>query len=594
MIASIQKNWRFLLVVLFLVALFSVLVVRMLTLQVFDVNDKGVSFLQGQGDARTVRKETIPAHRGMITDRNGQPLAVSTPVVSIWVNPQHLSVDEEKLAKLARHLDLSSFKLKEKLSRYKTRQFVYLKRHLSPLQAEEILSLRIKGVYGQEEYRRYYPAGEVAAHLVGFTSIDDKGLEGVEYTYDEWLQGHAGSKEVVKDLFQRTIKELKQIKDPEPGKDIALSIDLRLQYLAYRSLKSAVKKHRADAGSAVVLDVETGEVLAIVNQPAFNPNDRSEMSISSVRNRAVTDMFEPGSTVKPLTIVAALESGKYKPHTKINTSPGYIKVGKKTLLDPVNYGVIDVTKVITKSSQVGTTKIALSLEQDALREAFYKMGLGQYVGTGFPGESTGHLPNRTKWRPIERATFAFGHGLSVTALQLARAYGVLANKGVKLPVSLTRVDEPVEGEGIITEKVASDVVDMLKTVVGSKGTAKKAVTDAYSVAGKTGTSHKVGKDGYESSKYMSIFAGMAPADSPRIVTVVVVDDPKGKEYYGGEVAAPVFSEIVSGSLRMLNVAPDKLMLPSASLAVNLSKDSVAKVMAASSFPFTSNLMVEGY
>ena len=557
MIAMLKKEGRFLLVAFCLLLLLAALVVRMLMLQVFDVY-RGVGFLQGQGDARTVREEVIPAHRGMITDRFGQPLAVSTPVVSIWVNPRHLNITEEKLPKLAKAVGSSEFALKEKFSRYKNKQFVYLKRHMSPMQAEEILSLQIKGVYGQQEYRRFYPAGEVAAHLVGYTSIDDEGQEGFEFTYNEWLQGHAGSKQVVQDLFRRTIKNLKQIKEPKPGKNIALSIDLRLQYLAYRSLKSAVKRHRADAGSAVVLDVETGEVLAMVNQPAFNPNNRSAMKIESVRNRALSDMFEPGSTVKPLTVVAALESGKYTPHTKIDTRPGYIKVGKKTLLDPVNYGVIDVTKVITKSSQVGITKIALSLEQEKLHEVFYRVGLGQYVGTGFPGESTGHLPNRSNWKPIERATFAFGHGVSVTALQLAQAYGVLASGGIKKPVSLIRLDEVVDGEQVVSKKIANDVVDMLETVVGPKGTAKKAVTDAYSVAGKTGTSHKVGKGGYESSKYMSIFAGLAPVGSPRLVAVIVIDDPKGKEYYGGEVAAPVFSEIMSDSLRVLNVAPDKL------------------------------------
>ena len=558
MIEFLKRDGRFLLVSLFLLLLLFVLVARMLLLQVVD-GKGGVSFLQGQGDARTLRVETIPANRGMITDRSGQPLAISTPVVSIWVNPQHLQIKDEQVSDLAKLLGYSVRSLKQRLSRYKNKQFVYLKRHLSPEQAEGILALGVKGVYGQEEYRRYYPAGEVTSHLIGYVDIENSGQEGFEFTFDEWLQGREGSKQVVKDLFQRTIKNLKQIEEPMPGKDIALSIDLRLQYLAYRELKTAVKHHRADAGSIVVLDIETGEVLAMVNQPAFNPNDRSKMQISSVRNRAVTDIFEPGSTVKPFTVVAALESGKYTPHTKINTSPGYVKVGKKTFLDPVNYGVIDVTKVITKSSQVGITKIALSLEQEAVHDAFYRLGIGQYLGTGFPGESTGYLPNKTNWKPVERAAFAFGHGVSVTALQLAQAYAVFASGGVKKPISFIKVDEVPIGEQVISESIAVDVVSMLQTVTGPKGTAKKAKTELYSVAGKTGTSHKVGKRGYEAGRYMSIFAGLAPVDSPTLVSVVVIDDPKGKEYFGGEVAAPVFSKVMAGSLRMLNVAPDLLL-----------------------------------
>ena len=564
MIDVIKKEWRFAVIAVFLLLLMSVLIARMLMLQVVDV-DGSVTFLQGQGDARTLRVEEIPAHRGMITDRNGKPMAVSTPVVSLWANPKYFDATEEQIQILATHLEYSAYELKERMSHYKGKQFVYLKRYLSPDEAESILSLRIRGVYGQQEYRRFYPAGEVASHLTGFTDVDDKGQEGFELAYDEWLQGQSGSKQVIKDLYQRTLKDIKQIDEPKPGKDLALSVDLRLQYIAYRTLKAAVSKHRADAGSVVVLDVKTGEILAMANQPAFNPNDRSNMDIASVRNRALTDMFEPGSTVKPITIMAALESGKFTPDSKIDTRPGYVKVGKKTLLDPINYGVIDVTKVITKSSQVGTTKIALALEQDAVRDAFYRMGLGQYVGLGFPGEGTGYLPNRENWKPIERATFAFGHGVSVTALQLAQAYSVFANEGIKRPVSLIKLDEPAVGEKIVSADIAEDVVEMLQTVTGSKGTAKKAVTDAYSVAGKTGTSHKVGRGGYDSSKYISIFAGIAPVDNPRLVTVVVVDDPKGKEYFGGEVAAPIFSDIVSESLRILNVTPDLLSIDQSKL-----------------------------
>ena len=558
-LASLKSQWRFLVIAVFLSLLFIVLVIRMMMIQVIDV-DGGLAFLQGQGDARIVRTETIPANRGMITDRNGKPLAISTPVVTIWANPKNMQADAAQIKSLAKLLEIPAKKLQAKLQRYKKKQFVYIKRKVSPAMAESVFALKIKGVYGREEYSRFYPAGEVTSQLLGFTSVDNKGQEGFELAYDEWLLGHDGSRKVVKDLFQRTIKVLKHIEEPKPGNDLVLSIDLRLQYLAYRELKTAVKHHRADGGSAVILDVVSGEVLAMSNQPSFNPNDRRNMKIASVRNRALTDVFEPGSTVKPLAVMAALEAGKIKAHTKIDTRPGYVKVGRKTLLDPVNYGVIDVTKVITKSSQVGMTKIALSLDSETIPAMYSRLGFGQYLQTGFPGEVNGHLPGRTKWRPIEQATLAFGNGVSVTALQLAQAYAVLANDGIKKPVSMLLNDEDLPGEKIVDAHLANAVVDMLKTVVLPGGTAKKARTQSYTVAGKTGTSHKIGRQGYEDGKYLSLFAGLAPADNPRLVAVIVIDDPKGKEYYGGEVAAPVFSKIMSGSLRMLNVAPDKLSM----------------------------------
>jgi cell division protein FtsI (penicillin-binding protein 3) len=553
----VQQQWRLLVVALFLLLLFAALIGRMLVLQVLPV-EGGVEFLQGQGDARVLREEKVPATRGMITDRNGQPLAVSTPVVSIWANPQKVVANKVELKQLAKKLSLSVSHLEDKLKRYKDKRFVYLKRHVSPEFAQTVFDLGLSGIYGENEYRRFFPAGEVTSHLIGYTDVDNHGQEGFEYSYDKWLQGEMGSKLVVKDLFQRTIKNVKQIKEPKQGHDLALSIDLRLQYLAFRELKEAVTRHRADAGSIVVLDVKTGEVLAMVNQPAFNPNDRSVMDIDAVRNRAVTDMFEPGSTVKPITTMVALESGKYLPETVVNTHPGYIKVGRKTLLDPRDYGELTVKEVLAKSSQVGTTKIALSLDQEQLHEAFFRLGLGQFVGTGFPGEGTGYLPNHSNWQPIEKAAFAFGAGLSVTALQMAQAYSVFANEGLKRNVSLVKLQEPVKGEQIVDKQVAKEVKAMLAGVTGKKGTAKKANTEHYSVAGKTGTSHKVGRGGYESGRYISLFAGFAPAENPRLVAVVVIDDPKGKEYYGGEVAAPVFAELMSDSLRILNVTPDKI------------------------------------
>lgn len=558
----IKNYWRFMLIATFLMLLFGVLVVRMMMIQIIDVYG-GLTFLQGQGDARIIRSEVIPANRGMITDRNSQPLAVSTPVISLWANPKTIEASEQQLRDLAQLIGQPYAKLNKKLKRYKNKQFMYLQRKVPPSLAEEVFRLKINGVYGKQEYSRFYPAGEVTSQLLGFTGLDNNGQEGIELGYDDWLQGDDGTRKVIKDLFQRTIKVLDVIDEPKSGGDLALSIDLRLQYLAYKELKAAVKHHRADGGTAVVLDVKTGEVLAMVNQPSFNPNDRSNMDMASVRNRALTDVFEPGSTVKPLAVMAALETGDFKPHSTIDTRPGYVKVGRKTLLDPINYGVIDVTKIITKSSQVGMTKIALSLDEEVIPGMYSRLGFGQYLQTGFPGERSGRLPARSKWRPIEQATLAFGNGISVTALQLAQAYATVANDGIKKPISLLRIDKVVDGERVVDEQLAHAVVDMLKTVVKPGGTAKKAVTDSYSVAGKTGTSHKVGRGGYEEGKYLSLFAGIAPADKPRLVSVVVVDDPKGKEYYGGEVAAPVFSSIMAGSLRMLNVAPDKLIESSA-------------------------------
>jgi cell division protein FtsI (penicillin-binding protein 3) len=521
---------------------------------------RGYKYLQKQGDARTIRTEEIPAHRGMITDRNGQPLAVSSPVITLWGNPQQLIESKEHWPTLAVLLDISEKSLAEKINSYveKGKEFFYLRRHMTPVDAQEILDLDIAGVYSEREYKRFYPAGELVAHIVGFTNIDDKGQEGMELAYDEWLQGKPGEKQVVKDLKGHVIKNLQLVRKAEPGNDLALSIDLRIQYIAHKALKDAVVRYRAQSGSAVVLDIYTGELLAVVNQPSFNPNNRSRLKPSEMRNRALIDVFEPGSTVKPFTIAAALESGKYQPDTLIDTSPGYIQVDKKTLFDPVNYGVIDVTKVITKSSQVGTSKIALSLDPDRIRNFFARLGLGELTTSGFPGESSGVLPIHNKWSPIERATFAFGHGLSLTVVQLAQAYSVLASGGYKRPLSLLRVSQRPDTEQVVNKKISQQVLAMMKTVTSEAGTGRRARIPAFSVAGKTGTVHKVGSNGYLDDKYIAVFAGLAPASSPRLVTVVMVNEPKGNTYYGGEVAAPVFAEIMAGSLRLLNVVPDDI------------------------------------
>lgn len=548
--------WRFRIVVGALFVLALLLVWRTLTLQVLDV-DRGYEFLQGQGNARTNRTEVIPAHRGMISDRNGEPLAVSTPVASIWANPQELKGAKSEWPRLAASLDMTASELSRRLERYNGSQFMYLRRHMAPGAAKQIMQMKVPGVYLQREYRRFYPAGEVTAHILGFTDIDDRGQEGLELAYDEWLNGTPGRKQVLKDLYGNIIREIDAGEAASPGKDVQLSIDLRLQYLAYKELKAAITKTGAKAGSVVIIDSESGEVLVMVNQPSFNPNNRSQLVPDAMRNRAVIDMFEPGSTVKPLTIVAGLESGKYEPDTIINTNPGYIKVGPKLLEDHRNYGSITVADVLKKSSQVGTTKIALSLDEHDVWGVFNRFGLGRSTGSGFPGESNGMLPNRPKWRPIERATFAFGYGLTVTNLQLAQAYSVFANRGMFQQVSLLkRTEKPVKQQ-VISAKIARQVVDMLEEVTELGGTATRAQVDAYRIAGKTGTSHKAEAGGYAKDRYFALFAGVAPASNPRIVAVATIDEPHG-DYFGGLVAAPVFSKVVSDALRLLNIAPDNL------------------------------------
>ena len=551
----VTKSWRFVAAAGIVLALMAALLWHVSLLQVVPGAEKGFKFLQVQGDARAVRTEVLPATRGVIVDRNGEPLAVSTPVLSLWANPSEIDSEAAYIGDLARTLKLAEKPLRERLRKYRHKEFIYLKRSLPPQDAQEILNRRWKGVYGRSEFKRYYPAAEVTAHLVGFTNIDDQGQEGFELAYDGWLQGHRGTKRVLKDRKGRIIKDDGELRAPQPGNDLQLSIDLRIQYLAYRELKRAVQQHRATSGSLVLLDANTNEVLAMVNQPSYNPNNRIGIRMDSLRNRALTDQFEPGSTMKPLTVMAALESGRYTPGTVINTHPGYIHLTGKTLLDPVNYGVITLTKVITKSSQVGISKIALDMQPDAVRDMFFRLGLGQATGVGFPGEAVGLLPNRSRWTDIQRANFAFGYGMSVSALQLAQAYSVVANDGVKKPVTLLKLDADSDGERVISPEVSKQLVAMLKTVLEADGTAKSAQVKNYPAAGKTGTIHKIGKHGYADDRYRSVFAGMAPAKDPKIVAVVVIEDPTSGKYYGGEVAAPVFSRVAEGALRLLHVVP---------------------------------------
>ncbi len=553
-------RWRFHGITLVLMLLMAALVWHLVKLQVLPDVHRGFEFLQSQGLARTLRTEVIPVHRGLITDRYGEPLAVSTPVVSLWANPKQL-LETDQLPLLAQALTIPVADLQEKVSRYHQKEFMYLRRRLTPAEAEKVTALNIPGVYQRQEFQRFYPAGEAAAHLVGFTNIDGKGQEGLELAYDQWLTGIYGKKQVLKDLAGRVIKDVSLIEKAKPGKDVALSIDLRLQHLAYRELKKAVKIHGAKSASMVLLDTQTGEVLAMVNQPSFNPNDRSNMDLNALRNRALTDQFEPGSTMKPLTIMAAMETGRYAPDTKIDTNPGFYKVGRKTLLDPVNYGVMDVTKIITKSSQVGLTKISLDLEPNQVRDMFFRLGLGQSTGLGFPGESLGVLPNYSRWQPIVQANFSFGYGLSLNALQLAQAYSVIANHGEKKPLSITKQETLPAVQTVVDKDIAQKMVAMLKTVVEPGGTATRANLSTYGVAGKTGTIHKVGEQGYADSRYISLFAGFAPAENPRLAAVVVVHEPSRGKYFGGEVAAPVFAKVIERSLQLLQVPQVKLTRP---------------------------------
>lgn len=516
------------------------------------------AFLQEQGDARSLRVVSIPAHRGMITDRNNEPLAVSTPVDSIWANPEELLGAAKQWPRLARLLDVNVPWIRERLRENINREFVYLKRHVPPAVASEVMALEIPGVFSQREYRRYYPAGEVVGHMLGFTNVDDVGQEGVELSYDALLRGTPGSMRVIKDRLGHIVETVERINEPLPGHDLRLSIDRRIQYLTYRELKAAVQDNRASSGSAVVLDVLTGEVLAMANQPTYNPNNRESLRSSHFRNRAVTDLFEPGSTVKPFTIAMALQSGQYRPGTLIDTSPGTLRVGPNTVHDTHNYGLLDVKGVIAKSSNVGTAKIAMALPPERLWGMFHQVGFGALSGGNFPGEATGLVPDYHRWYPIDRATFSFGYGLSVSTLQLARAYSALASGGSIKPLSILPVTQEPTGERVMNANVAHQVVAMMEGVVSDEGTGGLARVPGYHVAGKTGTVRKSTPDGYAEDSYVALFAGMIPATRPRLVMVVVINDPRSDQYYGGMVAAPVFSRVMSGAMRLLDIAPDDL------------------------------------
>ncbi len=537
-------------------AVAALLVWRSVWLQVVDRE-----FLQQQGRAQFVREVTVPAHRGTITDRHGAPLALSTPVHSVGARPARLLARPEHIETLARVFGVPVESLRKRLQARRGRDFVYLRRQLPPEAIDRlapVLADASAGVEVRREYRRYYPAGEAAGHVVGFTDIDDRGQEGVELAWDRLLRGEDGRNRVIVAPGNRVVEDLGVIRPMRPGADLALSIDRRLQYLAYRELKAAVARHRARAGWAVLLDPRSGEVLAMVNQPSYNPNDGAQRRGELTRNRAVTDPIEPGSTMKPFTVAAALMRGEYRPDTPVDTSPGILKVGGRTVKDVRNYGVLDVTGVITRSSNVGAARLALSLEPDALWSLYSAVGFGQIPGGGFPGEAPGVLRDFRGWSTFEQATMAFGYGISVTALQLARAYGALANDGVLVPVSFVRVETPPPGERVMPAEVARQVRAMLETVVTPAGTGRRARVPWYRVAGKTGTVRKAVRGGYADDRYRALFAGMAPASNPRLVLVVVIDEPAAGQYYGGQVAAPIFSAIMADALRLLDVPPDDL------------------------------------
>ena len=529
-------------------------------------------FLAKQGDDRSMRVVKIAAHRGAIMDRNGEPLAISTPVDSIWVNPQELNDNIDQLPKLARALKEDQQTLARRISSNLEREFLYLARHMPPDQAARIKALGIPGVYTLREYQRYYPAGEVAGHVVGFTTIDDRGQEGLELGFDQLLNGADGAKRVIQDSLGRYVENVESIRAPRPGRDLVTSIDMRIQYLAYRELKSAMQVYRAHAGSVIVLDVDTGEVLAMVNQPTYNPNDREQFRWDLYRNRAATDIFEPGSSIKPFIMAAALASGQYHPDSVVDTSPGFLKVGNKVEEDEHNLGVIDLATILAKSSNVGTAKIALSLQPEQIWRTLTALGLGQVTGSNYPYESAGILSNYAHWRPVGIATLSHGYGLSVTPLQLAHAYATIGAGGVRRPISFERVSGPVQGEQIMDPKVAHELVQLMEQVVEKGGTGTPASLIGYQVSGKTGTAFKSIAGGYSTDRIMAVFAGLVPASRPKLATVVVIDEPSrdvqqlGILAQGGTVAAPVFASVMSGTLRLMDIAPDNLQnVPAAAL-----------------------------
>lgn len=549
--------WRFRLMVALLGVMVAAICWRIIDLQVVDRD-----FLKGQGDARSLRHIPIPAHRGLITDRNGEPLAVSTPVTTLWANAKEMQTAKEKWPALAAALGQDPKALTERLEAQANKEFIYLVRGLTPEQGQSVLDLKVPGVYGIEEFRRFYPAGEVTAHMVGFTDIDDHGREGVELAYDEWLAGVPGKRQVIKDRRGRLIKDVQVTKNAKAGKPLALSIDLRLQYLANRELRNAIIENGAKAGSLVIMDVKTGEILAMVNQPTYNPNNRRNLQPAMMRNRAMIDVFEPGSTMKAISMAAAIETGRWKPSDTVEVYPGSLQIGKYTIKDVSKSEgpVLDLTGILINSSNVGMSKVAFDIGGETIFRLAQKVGLGQDTGLGFPGERVGNLPNYRDWRKAETATLSYGYGISVTAIQLVHAFSALANNGRLAPLTLIKTDKPPQTTQVLPEAVAKTLQGMLTQVIEAPRGVFRAQVPAYHVAGKSGTARKtsVGTKGYAENSYRSLFAGFGPMSDPRYAIVVVIDEPSKAGYFGGLVSAPVFSRVMSGTLRLMNVTPDNL------------------------------------
>ena len=522
---------------------------RAFWLQAFDRD-----FLQQKGEARYGRVMAMPASRGPVKDRTGQPLAISTPVESIWASPEDFDADAGKVRALAKALGMTEADVRQKVAT-KDRQFVWLKRQISPEQAAKVVALGIPGVFQQREYRRFYPAGEVMAHVVGFTGIDDAGQEGIELAKQDWLAGQAGSRRVIRDRKGRVVEDVESLRAPRDGRELVLSIDQRLQFLAHRELKAAIDQHKAKGGSLVMLDARTGEVLALVNQPDYNPNNRANVTGRQTRNRSVTDIFEPGSTMKPFTIAAALEDGIVKPETIVQ-SAGPLAIGGWAINDAHPHGALSVAQVIQKSSNVGTARIQLQMPATRIDRFYRELGFGAPPATGFPGEAKGLLRPGTQWKPIEQATMAYGHGLSVSLLQLARAYTIFTGDGHLLPLSLVKRETMPIGKPLVSKETAREVGRMMEMAVGPGGTAPRAAVPGYRVAGKTGTAHKPEDGGYAEKKYVSSFAGFGPVTDPRFIVAVMIDEPSGGKHYGGDVAAPVFASVMGAALRMMSVPPD--------------------------------------
>ncbi len=528
-------------------------------------------WLQKKGATAYSRVISLPAHRGMITDRHGEPLGVSAPVESVFVSPGDVQINEEQQRKLAKILDVNYLELGKRLAN-EDRDFVYLKRRLPPDTAAQVMEMNLPGVFLKREYSRYYPAGEVAAQLLGFSDVDDHGQEGMELAYQDWLTGAPGSRHVIRDRKGRVVEDVENLRPPRNGRDLTLSIDSKLQYLAYRELRAAVSKHQAKAGAIVVLDVKSGEVLALANVPTFNPNNREKIDPHRTRNRAVTDLFEPGSTLKPFTVAAALEAGSVKPETLVETSPGVLQVGNRRIHDAHPEGLLTVAQVIQKSSNVGVAKIAFGFPAEKLWSVLSNAGFGSRPGSGFPGEVGGLLWHYKNWKPIQHATIAFGHGISVSLMQLARAYTVFATDGNLQPLKLVRHQDAVVGRPVLSGATANIVRQMMESVVSAEGTALRARVTGYRVAGKTGTAHKIENGRYSATRYIGSFIGLAPVSDPRLIVAVMIDEPGGREYYGGLIAAPAFSEVMGAALRALGVQPDALSVPGNAVQARLPKD----------------------